>query len=175
VGTEYTRALAVDLLEEIAPSVLFGPHGNNVIRVLTAGLTLDEDTAHRLAAARRPTADREYGKAWFRWLAEQPNAAPHRDRSCVILAVAGDGPSSSPIGKGFLAVSEVVHTSARLHSRATAFGVEEDGEVSPKDPWRTALSALLDASMALGAPHLVDSHATTVLTAAWNEVFEPTD
>src|SRR5690348_16795315 len=33
----YTRALAVDLLAEISPSVLFGPHGNAVIRVIGVG------------------------------------------------------------------------------------------------------------------------------------------
>ena len=39
----YTRAIAVDLLEEISPSVLFGPQGDAVIRVIEAVIALDEE------------------------------------------------------------------------------------------------------------------------------------
>ncbi|MFF3401554.1 hypothetical protein ACFYW6_23975 [Streptomyces sp. NPDC002659] len=170
----YTRAIAVDLLEEISPSVLFGPHGAAVIRVIEAGLALDEKGARELASARHPAADREYSKAWDRWLAEQPKAAHYRNQDhASTLLIPGAGTSKSPIGDGFAVVWHVVRKSAQLRGRAESFAVDEDGDEVVLDPWRTAGGALLDAAMAFGAPHLVDSHAIAVLTTAWNVVSEP--
>ncbi|WP_057241198.1 MULTISPECIES: hypothetical protein [unclassified Kitasatospora] len=169
----YTRAFAVDLREEISPSLLFGPHGDAVIRVLAAGLALDEEGARSLASARHPAAGQEYSKAWHRWLAELRDTAHYRDQDhASTLSIHGAAPSGSPIGCGFSVLWQTVRTSAELRCRAGSFTIDEDGDEVLLDPWRTALGALLDAAMAFGAPHLVDSHAAAVLTTAWNVVFE---
>ncbi|MGG2464738.1 hypothetical protein ACO0M4_34105 [Streptomyces sp. RGM 3693] len=170
----YTRALAIDLLEELSPSVLFGPHGDAVRRVIEAGSALDEAGARALASARHPAAEREYGKAWHRWLAEQPAAAPYRNLDHAwTLSIPGAGPSRSPIGHGFSLIWKTVSASAQDRGSPGSLTLDEDGDQVLADPWETALGALLDAAMALGAPHLVDREAVTVLTAAWNTVFNP--
>ncbi|WP_190123867.1 hypothetical protein [Streptomyces inusitatus] len=167
----YTRAISVDLLEELSPSVLFGPHGAAVCRVLEVGYGLDEEGARRLASARHPAADRAYGTAWDRWLAEQPKDAPCQGEGHArLMAVPGAGPSQSPIGHGFSVLVDAVRGSARLRGGPDADATDEHGDEVLMDPWRTALGALLDAAMALGAPHLVDGQVGTVLTSAWNAV-----
>ncbi|UKY53067.1 hypothetical protein [Streptomyces inhibens] len=170
----YTRAIAVDLLEELSSSVLFGPHGDAVRHIIEAGSALDEGRARALESARHPAAEGEYGRAWDRWLAEQPEGAAYRNQDHVwTLSIPGAGPSGSPIGDGFSLIWRMVGTAAQDRGSAGSFTLDEDGDQALADPWDTALGALLDAAMALGAPHLTDSDAVTVLTAAWNRVFEP--
>ncbi|MDH2428429.1 hypothetical protein [Sphaerisporangium sp. TRM90804] len=169
----YTRAIAVDVLEEISPSVLFGPHGDAVIRVLAAGMALDGRGARGLASARHHAADREYGRAWDRWLAGQPNGGPYLGRDhASTLSIPGAGPFSSPIGDGFSLVWRAVGKSAGLRGGEGAFGVDDEGDRVLLNPWWTAGAALLDAAMAFGAPRLLDDHTATVLTTAWSAVFE---
>ncbi|TKA10945.1 hypothetical protein [Actinacidiphila oryziradicis] len=173
-NTGFARAIAVDLLEEIPPSVLFGPRGDAVVRVLEAGLALDEERARRLASARDTTAGLEYGKAWGRWLADQPNGAPYRTwRHGSALAYPGAGPSRSPVGYGFLAIHHVVLTAARSCAGSDSLTVDEDGNEVLGEPWTSALFALLDAAMRFGAPQLTDGPVGEVLARAWNTVFEP--
>ncbi|MFJ9853926.1 hypothetical protein [Streptomyces sp. NPDC101150] len=170
----FTRALAVDVLAELSPSVLFGPRGDAVLRVIEAASALDEKRARALEAAGRPAAGEEYGKAWDRWLAGQPNGAPYRNQDHAgTLSIPGAGPSGSPIGRGFSLIWKMVSAAARERGGAGSFTLDEDGDQILADPWETALGALLDAAMALGAPHLMDRDAGTVLTAAWTTVFGP--
>ncbi|MFI5532146.1 hypothetical protein ACIA8O_26795 [Kitasatospora sp. NPDC051853] len=173
----YTRAVSIDLLEELPPSLLFGPHGDAVCRVLEAGCALGTEDAHRLASARRPAADRTYSTAWDRWLVDQPAGASYQGQGHArVVAVPGAGPSPSPIGRGFSVLAGAVRRSARLRGGAGAYGTDEDGDEVLLAPWPTALGALLDAAMAFGAPHLVDGQAAAVLTTAWKAVFgSPTD
>lgn len=175
-GAGFTRAIAVDLLAELSPSVLFGPHGDNVIRVLEAGLALDEEGARKLASARHPEAAEEYHKAWDRWLVDQPEGEHYRNQDhASTLSIPGAGPSRSPIGHGFSLIWWVVTKSAQHRGRARSFTLDEDGDPALADPWESALSALLDTAMACGAPHLSDSEAATVLSTAWHAVFGPED
>ncbi|MFF8504174.1 hypothetical protein ACF07L_26490 [Streptomyces anulatus] len=168
----YTRAISVDLLEEIPSSVLFGPHGDAVCRVLEAGRALDKEGAGRLASARDPAADRAYGTAWDRWLADQPEGAFYQGWGHAwVVAIPGAGPSPSPIGHGFSVLADAVRESARLRGGTGAYAIDEYGDEVLTDPWHTAYGALLDAAMAFGAPRLVDGQDRAVLTAAWNAVF----
>ncbi|GHI04209.1 hypothetical protein AQI88_35535 [Streptomyces cellostaticus] len=170
----YTCAFAVDLVEEISPSVLFGPHGGAVTRVLAAGLALDEDVARSLASARPTAANDAFGRAWDQWIAGQPKAAGYRGRDHrSTVAIVARGAPVSPIGRGFTALCGVVDDSALLRGGKGAFTRNERGEKVLTEPWRTAGRALLDAAMAFGAPHLVDGAASTVLTAAWHAAFGP--
>ncbi|MEU1896241.1 hypothetical protein [Streptomyces pristinaespiralis] len=168
-GASYTRALHVDLLAELSPSVLFGSHGDAVARIVSAALALDEEGANCLASNKVPTADEEYSKAWERWLAGQPHGDRRsgRDHSRTVK-VSGVGPLESPIGDGFSLIVHAVEDSARLRGSADSFAEDEDGELEMVGPWRAAADALLHAAMALGAPHLVDQRAATVLTSEWN-------
>lgn len=171
---DHTRAIAVDLLEELSSSELFGPHGDAVVRIVEAASALDEERARALESARHPAAEREYGKAWDRWLAEQPEAASYRNRDHAwTLSIPGAGFSGSPIGYGFSLIWKTVNAAARDRGGPGSLTLDEDGDRILGDPWETTLGALLDAAMAVGAPHLVDSDAVTVLTAAWGMVFEP--
>lgn len=168
----YTRAVSIDLVEEISPTVLFGPHGDAVRPVLEAGYALDEEDARRLASARHPAADRAYSAAWERWLGEQPNGAAYQGQwHASTVAVPGAGRSESPIGHGFTVLSHAVYESARLRGGGRTHALDEYGDWVLLDPWRTASVALLDAAMAFGAPHLVDDRTGTVLTTAWNAVY----
>ncbi|MFE3884850.1 hypothetical protein ACFXPQ_18395 [Streptomyces lydicus] len=164
------------MLEELSPPVLFGPHGDSVIRVLEAGLALDEGRAGELASARHPEADEEYHKAWDRWLVDQPEGAHYRNQDhASMLSIPGAGPSRSPIGHGFSLIWWVVTKSALHRGNPRSCTHDEDGDPVLADPWESALCALLDTAMARGAPHLSGSEATTVLTTAWHAVFGPED
>ncbi|MFI1577969.1 hypothetical protein [Embleya sp. NPDC020630] len=170
---KYIRAFTVDVLAELPASALFGPHGAAVVDVLDAARVLTPRAAARLAAATIPGAAAHYGAAWIRWLAGEPNAAPYLDRDhSDTLAIPGAGPADSPIGKGFLAVSATVRAAARERGGPTAFETvydEEDGESEEvmAEPWSDALSPLLHAAMALGAPHLMSAADRDALTAPW--------
>ncbi|MFJ8076992.1 hypothetical protein ACIQ7Q_24385 [Streptomyces sp. NPDC096176] len=165
---KYTRALHVDLLEELYSSVLFGPHGDAVARIVSAALALDEESANRLAAVNVPTADDEYSAAWERWLASQPHGmrSSGRDHTGTVN-ISGVGPLASPIRDGFNLIMRAVEDSAHLRGGAESFAEDEDGDLVMVDPWRSAAHAMLHAAMALGAPHLVDARAAAVLTSAW--------
>ena len=62
-----------------------------------------------------------------------------------------------------------VTDSARLRGKADAITIDDEGDELISEPWSTAMAALLDAAMAVGAPDLVGDDAA-VLTAAWRAV-----
>ena len=167
----YTRALAVDVIEELPRASLFGPHGEAVERVLAVAHTLTGETAERLAAERHPGADEAYSAAWERWLSQQPGGEPYLGGDhAFTLAVPGAGRSGSPIGAGLMVVSSLVRESAKTRGGEGAFEVDEEGEESMAGPWRGATGALLQAAMALGAPGLVDAAQASALLAAWRSL-----
>ena len=97
-----------------------------MIRVIEAAIALDEEGARKLASARHPAADREYSKAWDRWLAELPKAAHNRNQDhASTLLIPGAGTSGSPIGHGFAVVWHMLRKSARLRGRAESFAVDD--------------------------------------------------
>ncbi|MFI7608070.1 hypothetical protein ACIBTV_23405 [Micromonospora sp. NPDC049366] len=173
----YTRAFAVDVLEELRPGVLYGPHGDAVVEVLEHARLLTEPAAHALAAARPPAADDAYSRAWQRWLRGQADGAAYEDHDhSGVLAIPGAGPGGSPIGFGLVALWTCVVDSARRCAGSAAFTVETEDDEEDEvllDPWRTAGAALLDAALALGAPDLVDAVDAALLTAAWRAVDRP--
>lgn len=164
----YTRVLAVDVLAELPPQVLFGPDGEAVINVLERALRLDATAAHELAAARHPGADQAYSRAWQRWLGQQPNGAPYQGGNhSHVLAVPGAGPARSPVGHGLTLAWTCVADSARRCAGPAAFAVDEEGDEVLLDPWAAAASALLDTAMALGAPGLAGPPDSALLLRAW--------
>jgi hypothetical protein len=171
----YTRVFAVDVLAELPPALLFGPHGQAVVEILECARLLVDPVARELAAVRPPDASQAYGRAWQRWLDRQPNGTPYRtgDHSHV-LAVPGAGRIGSPIGHGIAVLWTCVVDRARRCAGSTAFTFDEDEDDKVLlDPWATAASALLDAAMALGAPDLVDPADASLLTEAWCVITRP--
>lgn len=172
----YTRAFAVDVLEELPAASLFGPHGDAVADVIAAGTRLLQHDMERLAAARHPDADEAYSRAWDAWLAEQPNGQPYLGHNAHTLAAPGAGPVGSPVGHALSLVCLAVEESARLRAGGTAFAThpedypgEEAGEEYLVGPWADARSALCDIAMALGAPHLLEEDDRAVLLTAWHD------
>ncbi|QSB16041.1 hypothetical protein JQS43_06935 [Natronosporangium hydrolyticum] len=143
-----------------------------MVEVLERARSLPEPVAAKLAAARAPDADHAYGRAWQSWLDEQPDGALYRggDNS-GLLAVPGAGPAGSPIGDGFMVLDRLVTDSAKRSAGPAVFTVDEDGEEALREPLATARLALLDAAMALGAPHLVDPADAALLASAGEQLW----
>lgn len=146
----YTPVLAVEVLAELDPTILFGPRGAAVAGVIEVARSLTVDVAQRLADAVHPDAGAAYGRAWDTWLST-------RDKGRT-------SPVGSPVGGGFSVLSTAVNASAQRHG---AFFVDGDGENVLAEPWESASHALLHAAMALGAPELAGPTDAAVLVAAW--------
>ena len=166
----YSRALAVDVVEELPAATVFGLHGDAVVAVLTFTASLTEDVAADLASRRDPGAARAYRAAWHRWLSGAHREAADRDPP-GLLTLHGADRTGSPINNGFVVLHDVVQSAAKLRG-TDALVVDEDGDLVLAEPWLTAESALIEAAMALGAPDLVTAVEAEALTAAWRAVTE---
>lgn len=165
----YTRALAVKVIEELPASRLFGEHGEAVVAVLSFAASLDAAMVQRLAQLRHPEADQAYSRAFRRWLDRVGcDSFPGVSDFSGTLE-AGAGPSRSPINYGLSLVYRVVWDRAETVAGPAAFVEDDEGERALGPVWGGAASALLDAAMALGAPSVVSTDAA-ILTAAWKEV-----
>jgi hypothetical protein len=165
----YTRALAVKVIEEVPASRLFGEHGEAVVAVLTFASRLEAPTARRLAALRHPEADRAYSCAFRRWLDRVGYGSVHGESDLSGTLEAGPGPSRSPLNCGLSLVYRAVWDRAEAVIGPGAFVEDDDGERELGPVWAAAASALLDAAMGLGAPSVASEEAA-VLTAAWKVV-----
>ncbi|MDH6199035.1 hypothetical protein M2272_005702 [Mycobacterium frederiksbergense] len=164
----YSRVVVVDVIEELDAAILFGPHGTDIIKIIEVGRLLTEDRAKQLAAQCNPGAEAAYNRAWAQWLAVQPNGSFYlNDEHLDTLLVPGAGPSGSPIGNGFLVVSEAVRRRAQQGGGSGAFTINIEGEETMADPWATARASLQHAAMAYGAPDLISAADHAVLTQAW--------
>jgi hypothetical protein len=170
----YTRALAVKVIEEVPASRLFGEHGEAVVAVLSFASRLDAATAERLAGLRHPEADQAYSRAFRRWLDRIGCGSVHGVSDFSGTLEAGQAPSRSPLNCGLSIVYRVVWDRAEVVAGPGAFVEDDEGERALGPVWGTAASALLDAAMALGAPSVVSEDAA-VLTAAWKVVGNSAD
>lgn len=162
----WCRAHSVEVLAELDPSTLFGPHGAALLPVLEVAERLDEVTVTELAAARDPEASAAYQRVWNRWGADGID-----DVTLLDLGRAG----GSPVGRGLLVVDDLVNQSAKSTPGASHYG-----RTDPDDPdsvelilepnWHQAGLALIEAALALGAPDLAGGEAS-VLLRAWGAVF----
>jgi hypothetical protein len=154
----YTRALAVEVLEELAPSILFGPHGEQVAAIADAAAALTLAQAAALARVRHPGAAAARSRVLRRWRS--------RERSNVDA-----GPDGSPIGRGMSLLFNLVWKSAKARGGEGAFRLdpepEEEGDEILQQPWYDAASALTDTAVAQGAPHLVQEDDARVLCQSW--------
>lgn len=170
----YTRAVSVDVLDEIPTSRLFGEHGEAVCAVISRSGALERDQVSLLGTARHPDADAAYSRAWNAWLEQRDPQSAHLGQNHFGVLGIGVGRSNGPIGYGFFVLYSEVKKRARLLVGPSAFvTVEEYGEEAEalEPAWALAADALLDAAMAFGAPGLVPPEDRRVLTAAWARVF----
>lgn len=169
----YTRATTLRLVEKLPPALLFGEHGEAFRPVLDRAFSLEPEAAEILANKRRSINDVYFSAAWDNWLRQQ-NAKDRLgwDHSSVLeLPLAYGGPYS-PVNHGFTLLSGGVRHSARMTCGDGAF-VEEFDEAGESvglvlvEPWTTALDALLDAGMALGAPKYLTKNERKALLVPW--------
>lgn len=166
----YTRSVAVRVLEELPASSLFGEHGEAVVEVLSFASRLDAVTAERLAKTRHPDADQAYSRAWRRWLDGTGNETYHVGADFSDTLAAGRGPKRSPVNCVFTLVHRLVWERAEEVVGAVAFVEDDEGERSLGPVWGGAASALLDTAMAVGAPAVAAAEEASALSAAWRAV-----
>lgn len=169
----YTRVLSVEVLEELAPSILFGPQGDQVAAIAdaAAGLTLSQAT--RLARLRHREAEAARGRVWRRWLQRRPGMESYVDEEHSQV-LDHDG---SPIGGAMSLLFGLVWKSAKKRGGADAFRPDphpdEDSDEILQQPWYDASAALIDAAVAMGAPQLLADNEEDVLCHAWREHRRP--
>lgn len=174
----YWRAAAIELLEELPVSTLFGPEGGPVVSLLEQIRNLSRPQAEQLAAGVPPQAWRAWGRAWVRWSADD-GAAPETDSALqawdgVLSATRRVDKQRSPIHAGFLLIHTLVRERAQALDGDAAFElIEDDGEIEQwlAPMWRNVSDACLYAAMALGGAQWVAHGQAAVLTQAWRGVF----
>lgn len=171
IGSGYTRAIAVGVIEELPSWQLFGPRGRLVASIIDAVGVLDVADVALLGDSAGPDAERAYSAAWSRWESGtrvdgdasvggvEGNPFRRRNRRCV-----------SPIGYGFDVLCSAMDAKARELVGNEAFKIEEDGTPAFTAFWSAGCSALLFAAMAEGAPDLCSTDDRTSLMAAWRRL-----
>lgn len=166
----YTRALGIDVLEELPPSVLFGPHGAAVADVIGFARALTGEMAARLASAVHPRAAEVYRTVWASWSAARSRSGDQPADFSGVDAVHRAGRTGSPVGSGLMVVDRAVWERAEASGGVQAARVEGQPELVLSEPWAAAGTALIEAALAVGAPELVDDAEAAVLTTAWRAV-----
>jgi hypothetical protein len=172
-SAHYTRAVAVQVIDEVPASRLFGEHGESVSAVLSFASGLDPAAVRRLTELRHPQATEAYSRAWERWLSGVEGGTVYVGSDFSRTLAAGIGRLKSPIGNGLSLVYRVVWDRADALLGPTAFVVDDEGERSLVSDWDCAATALLDAAMAFGAPSVVTEGDAVILTSAWRAVAGP--
>lgn len=124
VAAERIQAPAVSIVRELPTAMLFGERGAAVERVIRVAENLDEQGAAHLAAHRAPSTPE-------------------------IRSAASDWQESQQTGGGAQHAASLI--ASIIWARTTARVIDEDGDESLPEPWSSALGALYDAVMALGA------------------------
>lgn len=171
-GAGYTRAVAVRVVRELPPSILFGEHGDDVLRVIEKAAVLEPDEAVELGARSAGAAREAYARAWEAWLAKVEPGNFHRgsDHGDTLAVFAGG--TRSPIGIGLTVLHDVLTRRAREVAGEAAFTTdEEEGEMYLSSPWSEASGPLLQAAMAFGAPELVSDPDRRAMLDAWERCF----
>jgi len=171
----YTRAIAVVVVEELPASSLLGKHGVLLAEILGRISTLTRDEAFALSVALQPQSREVYSNAWKKWL-------PKVDGNSVYLGASQEdtlqirvGKEVSPVGYALSLVSSMILNRGQAVNGPAAITVDEEGEIELQSPWSGAATALMHATMAYGAPDLLTLEDAVVLKFPWDTVMkEPT-
>lgn len=146
----YTRAIAVYVVESVALAELFGPHGSRLLPLLDRTMQLTRDDATTLANHRHSGAAEVFTRLCDAWSTQDGSAVLDVLRSVATKrAGAVDGDAA------FVADGDDDGFTASYELEA---------------PWSIAVSALADAAMALGVPDLATEADRAILLAAWNQL-----
>ncbi|KCZ55910.1 hypothetical protein HY29_09905 [Hyphomonas beringensis] len=172
---DFTRATAVRLVERLPAHTLFGPNGEAVAWVAdrASGLTYQE--ADLLAEHRAPGAASAYAKAWLNWEGLTPSSREYTEWEGII-SIGSEGPFS-PVGRGLRTVfGAVVAQAWRIQGDDAMYaegGPEEDPDLHLVEPWASAALCLVEITMALGAPGLLNAEDRKLLTDPWRTLTSP--
>jgi hypothetical protein len=169
-SANYTRAVAVQVLEELPACSLFGEHNAPLVEILDRIITLTLDDALALSAALEPSSSETYSFAWKNWLAKVEGNSVFRDDNHEDTLQVRVRCDVSPIGYALSLVSSMVLNRGRAVSGAAAITVDPEGEVELQAPWSGASSALLHAAMAYGAPDLLTQQQAAALKSPWQSL-----
>tara|TARA_R100000365_G_C2748642_1_gene80935 strand:- start:14128 stop:14895 length:768 start_codon:yes stop_codon:yes gene_type:complete len=173
--SDFTRAVAVRLVERLPAHTLFGPHGEAVAWVADRASRLSYAEAELLADRRAPDAARAYASAWLNWDGMTPSSREYTDWEGII-SVGSEAPFS-PVGRGLRTVfGAVVAQAWRLQGDDAMYaesGTEDDPELCLAEPWANAALCLIEITMALGAPDLLSQEDHKLLTDPWRVLTSP--
>lgn len=181
----YTRAVAVEVLEEIPAARLFGDHGDEVCAILARARQFNWNQASYFAKTRHPDAGRAYSRAWSNWLLSVGIASPFRidfisvvDTSALrdadFTGVLGTSAHpGSPVNDGLKVLHRTILERAKEMIEPPAYFVDAEGEENLGPIWLAACYALLEAAMALGAPTVSVAEDRRIMCKAWYSVTSP--
>jgi hypothetical protein len=167
---KYVRCISVEILERIDPSALFGDHGQGVVQVLSKAAELKREQAAILSAARHAEASSAYDRVFRRWIAGRFAYYDNAESYDGTLAAGPPEAGRSPIGCGLTLILRTLSDRAELEDGPRAFDYEDDGTPYLIEPWSGACKALLDAALALGAPHLSTDEDQDRLLFGWSKL-----
>jgi hypothetical protein len=157
-NTDYWRAVAFTVVEELAPWIALGKNGWRDAWIIERAETLTREDAVALALAIPAGADQDYHQVWLRhlrWL----------DSGGVVPTDRGGGGGIS------LAYQAVERAARRVDPQAFEV-VEVNEKPVLVGVWRKAASTAMYAVMAFGGSRFLDAEGTERLAAAWRSRFD---
>lgn len=172
-GANYTRAVAVRVIEQLSRAILYGVHGDKIVAIIDRARKITRQEAETLARTRHSEAPSANSNAWKRWL-ERERLPSYAGVNYDGTLAAGQGGAESAVGRGFMAIHNA------LTDRALALegnGVLADDPDDPEgayliEPWVGAAAVLSDAAFAFGAPELLSEYERATLAHGWLSVFD---
>lgn len=168
--TNYTRAVAVLVVEELRACALLGERGAALAIILDRISTLTLAEAFALSIALQPLSREIYSTAWKNWLANTDRNSNYPDDNHEDTLQIRVGNDVSPVGYALSLISSKMLNQGRAVSGPAAIAIDVEGEAELQAPWNGATSALLYAAMAYGAPDLLTLQQAAVLKFPWETV-----
>lgn len=166
----YTRAIAVDVHQELPVSLLFGPQGEVICQILKTIDTLTEAQAEDLSRHLHADAEGVYAEAWRGWLTHEDARSIYLNQHRLqTLGIPGHH-HDSPIDKGFYVIHHQVGNQAKKFTEGAALIVDDEGDVTLNPVWSAASTACLHVAMRYGAKDWLSEAECNVLGAAWDVV-----
>jgi hypothetical protein len=173
ISAKYTRATAVQILEERSVSELFGRHGEVVCKIIAKAQNLQFGEIQILEEAKNPLAIEAYSRAWKNWLAQVMPTSGHLedDLSCTLSIYATDKGKKSPVNDGFTVLYDIITQRAQILVGDAAFEIDNEGERAFTPVWFRIFNVFLHAVMAYGAPEIMSSTDNELLKVTWIKYF----
>ena len=165
----YTRATAVDVMQEVPLAVLFEHNGEAVVDFLNSISRLTAKAAAALSESQDDEATRVHSAAWDRWLASTDPASPFLGQEHAgTIAMVAKAPRS-PVGDAPSVLHSELTKRAREIAGDAAFVVDDEEQYfSP--PWLRAGTCLQHSLFALGVDeHLLSPSERAILRRGYEK------